>query len=163
MKKFQPKRVHPAKLFVKKTVECRVIPLINFSGYLFLNSPDLRHWSTATPWKKLEVTRTPKRFIRPSQFERGRIIELKEAGWANRRIARHKRRSDAAIRRCWQKWVENGRFKRHDSSGRSRATADREVRLIVLIVESAVTASDSLLSILRRTTRRRVSTMTIHR
>ncbi|GFV56596.1 hypothetical protein TNCV_1247911 [Trichonephila clavipes] len=30
-----------------------------------------------------------------SEFERGRIIELKEAGWANRRIARQMRRIDA--------------------------------------------------------------------
>ncbi|GFS94093.1 hypothetical protein TNCV_3785781 [Trichonephila clavipes] len=47
-----------------------------------------------------------------------------------------------------------------DDSGRPRATVDREDRLIV---RSAVTASDSSLSIIRRTTRTRVSTMTIHR
>ncbi|GFT97166.1 hypothetical protein TNCV_3858241 [Trichonephila clavipes] len=35
-----------------------------------------------------------------SEFERGRIIELKEGGWANWRIARHMGRSDGAIRRC---------------------------------------------------------------
>ncbi|GFY06000.1 HTH_Tnp_Tc3_2 domain-containing protein [Trichonephila clavipes] len=62
-----------------------------------------------------------------TEFERGRIIELKEA-----------------------EWVENGRFQRHDGSGRIR-------------VRSAVTASDSSLSTIRRTTRTRVSTMTIHR
>ncbi|GFW21203.1 HTH_Tnp_Tc3_2 domain-containing protein [Trichonephila clavipes] len=55
-----------------------------------------------------------------SEFERRRIIELKEAGWANRRITRHMGRSDAAIRRCWQEWVENDRFQRHDGSGRPR-------------------------------------------
>ncbi|GFX82683.1 uncharacterized protein TNCV_1193581 [Trichonephila clavipes] len=48
----------------------------------------------------------PRRRIRAhyeqlSEFERGRIIGLKEEGWANRRIARHMGRSDAAIRRCW--------------------------------------------------------------
>ncbi|GFU98625.1 hypothetical protein TNCV_3654561 [Trichonephila clavipes] len=43
-----------------------------------------------------------------SEFERGRIIEPKEAGWTNRRIAHHMGRSDVAIRRCWQEWVENG-------------------------------------------------------
>ncbi|GFX46419.1 uncharacterized protein TNCV_238811 [Trichonephila clavipes] len=42
-----------------------------------------------------------------SEFKRGRIIELKEAGWTNRRIARHMGRSGAASRRCWQEWVEN--------------------------------------------------------
>ncbi|GFW00060.1 transposable element Tc1 transposase [Trichonephila clavipes] len=35
-----------------------------------------------------------------SEFESGRIIELKEAGWANRRTARLMGRSDATIRRC---------------------------------------------------------------
>ncbi|GFU16361.1 hypothetical protein TNCV_4988961 [Trichonephila clavipes] len=37
-----------------------------------------------------------------SEFERSRIIGLKESGWANRRIAHHMGRSVAAIRRCWQ-------------------------------------------------------------
>ncbi|GFT93378.1 uncharacterized protein TNCV_337431 [Trichonephila clavipes] len=49
-------------------------------------------------------------------------------------------RSDAVIRRFWQEYVDSGRFQSHDSSGRPRATADREGRLIV---RSAVTVSDS--------------------
>ncbi|GFW59396.1 HTH_Tnp_Tc3_2 domain-containing protein [Trichonephila clavipes] len=106
----------------------------------------------------------PRRGIRAHyeqiEFERCHVIEPKKAGWANRRIARHIGRSDAAIRRCSQEWVGNGRFKRHDGRGRPRATADRENRLIV---RSAVTASDSSLSTIKRTTRTRVSTMTIHR
>ncbi|GFW99746.1 HTH_Tnp_Tc3_2 domain-containing protein [Trichonephila clavipes] len=52
-----------------------------------------------------------------SGFERGRIIGLKEAGWANRIIARHMGRSDVVIRRCWQEWVGSSRFQRHDGSG----------------------------------------------
>ncbi|GFU19140.1 HTH_Tnp_Tc3_2 domain-containing protein [Trichonephila clavipes] len=75
-----------------------------------------------------------------SEFERNRIIELKEGGRANRRITRYMNRSDAVIRRCWQEWVENCRFQRHDGSGRPRVSADREDKLIV---RSAVTASDS--------------------
>ncbi|GFV95664.1 hypothetical protein TNCV_2009811 [Trichonephila clavipes] len=55
-------------------------------------------------------------------------------------------RSDAAIRRGWQEWVDNGRFQRHDGSGQPRATADQEDRLIVI---SAVTAFDSSSSTLR--------------
>ncbi|UYV60256.1 hypothetical protein LAZ67_1000569 [Cordylochernes scorpioides] len=55
----------------------------------------------------------PRRKIRAhyehmSEFETGRAIGLKEAAWSNRLIARHLCRSDAAIRRCWQKWVNNG-------------------------------------------------------
>ncbi|GFW99999.1 HTH_Tnp_Tc3_2 domain-containing protein [Trichonephila clavipes] len=75
-----------------------------------------------------------------SDIERGHIIELKEAGWANRRISRHMGRNDAAIRRCWQEWVDNDRFQRHDGSGQPRATADREDRVIV---RSTVTVTDS--------------------
>ncbi|GFW89725.1 hypothetical protein TNCV_4069241 [Trichonephila clavipes] len=43
-----------------------------------------------------------------SEFERGRIIGLKEGDRTNRKIARHKGQSDAAIRICWQGWVDNG-------------------------------------------------------
>ncbi|GFY25712.1 HTH_Tnp_Tc3_2 domain-containing protein [Trichonephila clavipes] len=97
-----------------------------------------------------------------SEFERDRIIELKEAGWANRRIARHMGRNDAAIRRCCQEWVENCRFQRHDGSCRPRSPADPEDRLIV---RSAVKVHYSSLSTMRLTPlpRRRVSTMIIHR
>ncbi|GFS49412.1 hypothetical protein NPIL_411241 [Nephila pilipes] len=44
------------------------------------------------------------------KFQRSRNIGLKEAGWANRRIALHMGRSDVAISRCWQEWVDSGRF-----------------------------------------------------
>ncbi|GFV09767.1 HTH_Tnp_Tc3_2 domain-containing protein [Trichonephila clavipes] len=68
----------------------------------------------------LSVTeKMPRRGIRAnyeqlSEFERGHIIELEEVGWANRRIARHMGQSNAAIRKCWQEWVENGRFQVQD-------------------------------------------------
>ncbi|GFV59038.1 HTH_Tnp_Tc3_2 domain-containing protein [Trichonephila clavipes] len=69
-------------------------------------------------------------------------------------------RSDVAIGRCWQEWVDCDRFQRHDDSDRPRATADQEDRLIAI---SAVTTFDSSLSTIRRTTRTQVSTMAIHR
>ncbi|GFV42001.1 HTH_Tnp_Tc3_2 domain-containing protein [Trichonephila clavipes] len=97
---------------------------------------------------------------RNHQFEKGRIIELKEAGWANRTIARHMGQGDMAIRRYWQEWLVKGGFQRHDGSGRPRATAYQDE---ILIVRSAVTASDSLLPTIRCTTRTRASTITIRR
>ncbi|GFX81400.1 transposable element Tc1 transposase [Trichonephila clavipes] len=39
-------------------------------------------------------------------------------------------RSDAAIRRCLQERVDNGRFQRHDGSGQPRASVDQEDRFI---------------------------------
>ncbi|GFU37532.1 HTH_Tnp_Tc3_2 domain-containing protein [Trichonephila clavipes] len=95
-----------------------------------------------------------------SEFERGRIIGLKETGWANWRIPCHMGQSDAAIRRCWQGWVDNGRFQHHDGSSPPRVTADQKD---ILIVRSAVTAPDSLLSTIRCVTLTRESPMTIHR
>ncbi|GFV85287.1 uncharacterized protein TNCV_929171 [Trichonephila clavipes] len=59
-----------------------------------------------------------------SEFERGRIIGLKEADLANRRITCHMGQIDAAIRRCCQEWVDSGRLPRHDGSGGPGASAD---------------------------------------
>ncbi|GFV27398.1 hypothetical protein TNCV_3795931 [Trichonephila clavipes] len=46
-----------------------------------------------------------------SEFEIGRIIRLKEAGRANRRIVCHMGRNDKGFRRCWQEWVGKGNFR----------------------------------------------------
>ncbi|GFU99300.1 transposable element Tcb2 transposase [Trichonephila clavipes] len=40
-----------------------------------------------------------------TDFDRGRIIGLREAGWSNRRIGRHLGRSDMVVARCWQQWI----------------------------------------------------------
>ncbi|UYV69420.1 hypothetical protein LAZ67_6003530 [Cordylochernes scorpioides] len=107
----------------------------------------------------------PRRKIRAhyehiSEFETGRAIGLKEAGWSNRLIARHLCRSDAAIRRCWQKWVNNGSMQRQDGSGRPRAATEWEDRAIVRM---AVAAPESTLSTIQRVTGTQVSKMTINR
>ncbi|GFS69215.1 HTH_Tnp_Tc3_2 domain-containing protein [Trichonephila clavipes] len=110
--------------------------------------------------EKTPLHRISAHYEQLSQFEGGRIIGLKEAGWANRRIARHMGRSDVAIGRCWQKWVDSGLFQGQDGSGRPRATADLEDRLTVRL---AVETLDSSLSTIRSANRTRVSSMTIHR
>ncbi|UYV75101.1 SIM2 [Cordylochernes scorpioides] len=107
----------------------------------------------------------PRRKIRAhyehmSEFETGRAIGLKEAGWSNRLIARHLCRNYAAIRRCSQKWVNNGSMQRQDGSGRPRATTEREDRAIVRM---AVAAPESTLSTIQRVTGTQVSKMTINR
>ncbi|GFU31501.1 uncharacterized protein TNCV_3539201 [Trichonephila clavipes] len=51
-----------------------------------------------------------------SKFERSPIIGLKEADWENWRVTRHIDRICAAIRRCWQEWMNNARFQRYDCS-----------------------------------------------
>ncbi|GFT14234.1 HTH_Tnp_Tc3_2 domain-containing protein [Trichonephila clavipes] len=69
-------------------------------------------------------------------------------------------RIDTSIRRCWQEWMNNGRFQLYASSGRTGASTDPDDRLIV---RSAVIASDLSLLTIGRATRTQVSTMTVHR
>ncbi|GFY01091.1 transposable element Tcb2 transposase [Trichonephila clavipes] len=83
-----------------------------------------------------------------SEFERGRIIVLKEAGWMR------------SLEDADKNGADKVRFQRHDGSGQPRATTDREGRLIV---RSAISTPDSLLSTIKLATHTRVSTMTIHR
>ncbi|GFU69033.1 uncharacterized protein TNCV_3785541 [Trichonephila clavipes] len=67
--------------------------------------------------EKIPCHRIRAHYAQLSEFERDHIIGMKEKVWTNRRIVRHMGRSDAAIRRCWQKWVDRDRFQRHDGSG----------------------------------------------
>ncbi|GFX28200.1 hypothetical protein TNCV_15391 [Trichonephila clavipes] len=58
----------------------------------------------------------PRRGIRShyeqlSEFERGRIIELKEAGWANRRITPHMGRSVRPLEDAGKNWWKMADFR----------------------------------------------------
>ncbi|GFW38329.1 HTH_38 domain-containing protein [Trichonephila clavipes] len=72
-----------------------------------------------------------------TDFDRGRIIGLRDAGWSNR-IGRHLGRSDMVVARCWQQWI---RVHRRGGSGRPRNTNDREDRAIRRVAISAPTTS----------------------
>ncbi|GFU11980.1 transposable element Tcb2 transposase [Trichonephila clavipes] len=47
-----------------------------------------------------------------SQFEKGRIIGMMEAGWSARRVARQFCRSKCVVRRCWDQWIRDMLFTR---------------------------------------------------
>ncbi|GFY05912.1 transposable element Tcb2 transposase [Trichonephila clavipes] len=66
-----------------------------------------------------------------SQFERGRIIGMKKAGWSARRVARHLGRFDCVVRRCWDQWIRQMSFTRRPGSGRPQQTSRREDHHIV--------------------------------
>ncbi|GFU53190.1 SHC-transforming protein 1 [Trichonephila clavipes] len=70
------------------------LPIISAESALLLRTPVHRVRSSAS--KPVQVIQA--QYEQLSEFERGRIIGLKEAGWANRRMGQ----SVAAIRRCWQ-------------------------------------------------------------
>ncbi|GFT70144.1 HTH_38 domain-containing protein [Trichonephila clavipes] len=62
------------------------------------------------------LRRNRRQYEQLTDFDRGRIIGLREAGWSNRRIGRHLGRSDMVVARCWQQWITEGRVYRRGGS-----------------------------------------------
>ncbi|GFT53221.1 HTH_Tnp_Tc3_2 domain-containing protein [Trichonephila clavipes] len=91
--------------------------------------------------KWMPLRRNRRQYEQLTDFDRSRIIGLKEAGWSNRRIGRHLGRSDMVVARCWQQWITEGRVYRRGGSGRPRNTNDREDRAIRRVATSAPTTS----------------------
>ncbi|GFT82894.1 transposable element Tcb1 transposase [Trichonephila clavipes] len=60
----------------------------------------------------MPLRRNRRQYEQLTDFDRGRIIGLREAGWSNRRIGRHLGRSDMVVARCWQQWIIEGRVYR---------------------------------------------------
>ncbi|GFU25816.1 uncharacterized protein TNCV_5103751 [Trichonephila clavipes] len=57
----------------------------------------------------MPLRRNRRQYEQLTDFDRGRIIGLREAGWSNRRIGRHLGQSDMVVARCWQQWITEGR------------------------------------------------------
>ncbi|GFU14360.1 transposable element Tcb2 transposase [Trichonephila clavipes] len=89
----------------------------------------------------MPLRRNRRQYEQLTDFDRGRIIGLREAGWSNRRIGHHLGRSDMVVARCWQQWITEGRVYRRGGSGRPRNTNDREDRAIRRVATSAPTTS----------------------
>ncbi|GFV31322.1 transposable element Tc1 transposase [Trichonephila clavipes] len=60
----------------------------------------------------MPLRRNRRQYEQLTDFDRGRIIGLREEGWSNRRIGRHLGRSDMVVARCWQQWITEGRVYR---------------------------------------------------
>ncbi|GFX82609.1 HTH_Tnp_Tc3_2 domain-containing protein [Trichonephila clavipes] len=60
----------------------------------------------------MPLRRNRRQYEQLTDFDRGRIIGLREASWSNRRIGRHLGRSDMVVARCWQQWITEGRVYR---------------------------------------------------
>ncbi|GFX34423.1 hypothetical protein TNCV_3656611 [Trichonephila clavipes] len=56
----------------------------------------------------MPLRRNRRQYEQLTDFDRGRIIGLREAGWSNRRIGRPLGRSDMVVLRCWQQWITEG-------------------------------------------------------
>ncbi|GFU87772.1 transposable element Tcb2 transposase [Trichonephila clavipes] len=89
----------------------------------------------------MPLRRNRRQYEQLTDFDRGRIIGPREAGWSNRRIGHQLGRSDMVVARCWQQWITEGRVYRRGGSGRPRNTNDREDRAIRRVDTSAPTTS----------------------
>ncbi|GFX20900.1 transposable element Tcb2 transposase [Trichonephila clavipes] len=76
----------------------------------------------------IPLRRNRRQYEQLTDFDRGRIIGLREAGWSNRRIGRHLGRSDMVVARCWQQWITEGRvYRRGGHPVPSRETIRRRL------------------------------------
>ncbi|GFW45127.1 transposable element Tcb2 transposase [Trichonephila clavipes] len=73
----------------------------------------------------MPLRRNRRQYEQLTDFDMGRIIGLREAGWSNRRIGRHLGRSDMVVARCWQQWITEGRVYRR--GGAIRETIRRRL------------------------------------
>ncbi|GFV77695.1 transposable element Tcb2 transposase [Trichonephila clavipes] len=78
----------------------------------------------------MQLRRFRKQYEQLSQFERGRIIGMMEAGWSARQVACQLGRSDCVVRRCRDQWIREMSFTRRQGSGRHLQTSRREDRHI---------------------------------
>ncbi|GFT47010.1 transposable element Tcb2 transposase [Trichonephila clavipes] len=91
----------------------------------------------------MPLRRFRRQYEQLSQFERGRIIGMVEAGWSARRVARQFGSSDCVVRRCWSQWIQEMSFTRRPGSGRPRQTSRREDHHIVRNARVQPTASSA--------------------
>lgn len=103
-------------------------------------------------------------FNQLSDFERGRIIGMKEAGFSLREIANRVGRNVSTVSRCWSRWSEEGAHERRQGSGRPRSTTDREERhLRTLVVRDRFSTSRALGNVWVEALGRRLSMASVYR
>ncbi|GFW37972.1 glucose-6-phosphate exchanger SLC37A4 [Trichonephila clavipes] len=107
----------------------------------YLTDHLIQRQATKSDPVRMPLRRNRRQYEQLTDFDRGRIIGLRDAGWSNRRIGRHLGRSDMVVARCWQQWITEGRVYRRGGSGRPRNTNDREDRAIRRVAISAPTTS----------------------
>ncbi len=82
-------------------------------------------------------------YVQLSEFERGRIVGLREGGMSFRDIAERVGREPSTVHQCWTQWVEEGSHTRRPGTGPSRRTderQDRRIRRMALATRSATSA-----------------------
>lgn len=86
------------------------------------------------------------KFQQLTEFERGRIIGLREGGFSYREIAARVQRNSSTVMRVWKQWTEENRTTRKTGSGRRKVTSARDDRHLVRMAVTDRTASSRQLA-----------------
>ena len=89
----------------------------------------------------MPLRRRRRQYQQLSEFERGRIIGLREGGFSFRDIAERLGRDVSTVHDCWQQWSREGTVSRRPGSGRIRTISEREDRCIRRMAVADRTAS----------------------
>ena len=94
-----------------------------------------------------------------SDFEKGRIIGLFEAGWEYGKICERVCRDYSTVKKICEKWMEERTYIRKPGSGAPRKTTSREDRRIVKIAlaDRKATTSQIRNEVTSRVTRQTIS------
>ncbi|GFW09913.1 transposable element Tc1 transposase [Trichonephila clavipes] len=80
------------------------------------------------------------------EFERGRIIGLREGGFFNRAIRVRVQRNSSTVMQVWKQWTDEQRTTRKIGSGRRKVTSARDDRHPLRMVANDRTASSRQLA-----------------
>ncbi|GBN61047.1 hypothetical protein AVEN_131411-1 [Araneus ventricosus] len=78
-----------------------------------------------------------------TEFERGRVVGLREGGFSFSDIAERLGRNVSTVHDCWQQWSREGTASRRPGSGRPRGTTEREDRRVRRMAADCVCGRNS--------------------
>ncbi|GBM00436.1 hypothetical protein AVEN_179241-1 [Araneus ventricosus] len=78
----------------------------------------------------LTIRRRRSHYQQLTEFERGRVVGLREGGFSFRDIAERLGRNVSTVHDCWQQWSREDTASRRPDSGRPRGTTEREDRRV---------------------------------
>ncbi|XP_042895534.1 uncharacterized protein [Parasteatoda tepidariorum] len=88
----------------------------------------------------MPLRRKRARFQQLREFERGRIIGLREAGLSYRAVAARVQRNRSTVMRVWKQWTDECQTTRKSGSGPRNVTSARDDRHLIRIVLTDRTA-----------------------
>ncbi|GFX58055.1 transposable element Tc1 transposase [Trichonephila clavipes] len=86
------------------------------------------------------------KFEQISEFERGKIVDLREAGLSYRAVAARVQRNSSTLMRVSKQWTDEGRTARKSGSGPRNVTSAPDDRRLVRMAQTDCTASSRKLA-----------------